>query len=182
MRTKTDVVVQIWRNPGMSQSLIAQLASVLFSSKELETATAKLETGRDATIGIPLSARPLLVAAAYAANPRPVLVVVSGEEAAYLFARDLSVWLGNEAVLQLPLKTDIPWRDEARVSKHIQEVGQRARAICALASGEARVVVASARALLRCVPPLVEGVRGTVEGKGSRGTGLVLPLSKRGST
>jgi transcription-repair coupling factor (superfamily II helicase) len=133
--------------------LIASLAETLFSSKALEAAAAKLETGRDAVIGVPLSARPLLLAAAYVRDPRPLLVIVSGEDAAYLFARDLAALLGNETVLQLPLRTDFPWKDQPRESTHIQQVGQRARAIDALATGRPLVVVASARALLRCVPP-----------------------------
>ena len=114
---------------------------------------AKLETGRDAVVAVPLSARPFFLAAAFALNPRPILVVVSGEEAAYLFARDLAAWLGNSSVLQLPLRTDLPWKDQPRESRHIQQVGQRAQAIHALATGQPRVVVTSARALLRYVPP-----------------------------
>ena len=137
----------------MPHMLIAPLAEALFSSKALEAAAAKFETGRDAVIGVPLSARPLLLAAAYVRDPRPLLVIVSGEDAAYLFARDLAALLGNEAVLQMPLRTDFPWKDQPREPMHVQQVGQRARAIDALAAGCPLVVVASARALLRCVPP-----------------------------
>jgi transcription-repair coupling factor (superfamily II helicase) len=134
-------------------ALIARLAEVLFAGKELEGVSARLETGRDAVVAVPLSARALLVAAAFVRHPRPTLVVVSGEEAAYLFARDLAVWLGNERVLALPLRTNLPWKDQPQESQHVQQVGQRARAIDALATGKPQVVVASARALLRCVPP-----------------------------
>jgi transcription-repair coupling factor (superfamily II helicase) len=139
--------------PHTSPTLIAQLAEALFTSRALEGAAAKLETGRDATIAVPLSARPLLVAAAFARRPRPTLVVISGEEAAYLFGRDLAVWLGNEQVLSLPMRTDLPWKDQPRETAHTQQVGQRAWAIDALATGKPCVVVASARSLLRCVPP-----------------------------
>ncbi|MCL1846436.1 MAG: transcription-repair coupling factor [Coriobacteriia bacterium] len=145
--------------------LIQRLAEALFACKALDTLAAKLETGRDVVIGVPLSARPFLLAATYAKDPRPILVVVSGEEAAYLFARDLAVWLGNDAVMQLPLRTDLPWRDLPREFKHVQQVGQRARAIQSLAEGEPGVVVASARSLLRLVPPPV--TRGTDVTKGT---------------
>jgi transcription-repair coupling factor (superfamily II helicase) len=127
---------------------------MLFASKALQGVAAMLETGRDAVVAVPLSARPLLLAAAFAHRPRPLLVVVSGEEAAYLFARDIAVWLGNERVLALPLRTDLPWKDQAREPQHVQQVGQRAQAIDALATGRPCVVVASARSLLRCVPPV----------------------------
>jgi transcription-repair coupling factor (superfamily II helicase) len=155
----------------MAHTLIAPLAEMLFAGKALEGVAARLETGRDATIAVPLSARPLFVAAAFARRPRPMLVVVAGEDAAYLFARDIAAWLGNEQVLTLPLRTDLPWKDQAREPQHVQQAGRRARAINALATGEPRVVVASARSLLRCVPPPPAEINGTkgdrTEGDGS---------------
>ncbi|MDR3316309.1 MAG: transcription-repair coupling factor [Coriobacteriales bacterium] len=137
----------------MTQSLAQQLAVRLFSTGALSRVADKLSGGEDAVVAVPLSARPLLVAAAFARDPRPTLVVISGEEAAYLFARDLAVWLGNELVLRLPLRTDLPWLDHPREQQHYQQTGQRTSAIAALSRGERRVVVASARALMRCVPP-----------------------------
>jgi transcription-repair coupling factor (superfamily II helicase) len=79
-----------------------------------------------------------------------MVVVVSGEEAVERFARELSGYLGGEAVLTLPLRQDLPWSDRPAQAR---QIGQRARAIHALAAGESKVVVTSARALLRCVPP-----------------------------
>jgi transcription-repair coupling factor (superfamily II helicase) len=137
----------------MSTPLIHQLAARLFAAKTLEGLAAKLETGRDATVAVPLTARPLLVAAAFAARPRTTLVIVSGEDAAYLFSRDLAIWLGNDSVLHLPLRTHRPWSDAARDTEDTQQVGQRARALWALTSSQPLVVVASARALLRRIPP-----------------------------
>jgi transcription-repair coupling factor (superfamily II helicase) len=133
--------------------LIASLAELLFTSAALESAAAKLETGRDATVAVPLSARPLFVAAAFARRPCPTLVVVSGEDAAAVFARDLAVWLGTEQVLPLPMRTDLPWKEQPHEAAQVQQAGRRARAIDALATGRPVVVVTSARSLLRCVPP-----------------------------
>ena len=157
--------------------MISHLSQALFSSKALETTAAKLETGRDVVIGVPLSARPFLLAATFVKGPCPMLVVVSGEEAAYLFARDLAAWLGNDSVLQLPMRTDLPWKDQPREFKHVQQVGQRARAIESLATGEARIVVASTRSLLRLIPPLPKegGGAGETGSAGSR-AGLFAPL------
>jgi transcription-repair coupling factor (superfamily II helicase) len=138
---------------SQTHALIEQLAERLFAGKELQGAAAKLETGRDAVIAAPPSVRALLLAGVFAQRPRPMLVVFPGEDAAYLFARDVAVWLGNEQVLTFPLKTDIPWRDTPYGPTQVQQTGQRSRAIDALATGKPCVVVASARSLLRCVPP-----------------------------
>lgn len=104
----------------------------------------------DATLGVPQSARPLVVASVFAADPRPTMVVVSGEEAAQRFARAISAYLGRQNVHVLPQRPDVPWQD-ATPSPAV--VGRRCRAIHALDAGDKCVVVASARALLRCVPP-----------------------------
>jgi transcription-repair coupling factor (superfamily II helicase) len=136
----------------LTSCLITALAEALFASA-LKEAAARLDAGHDAVVAVPLSARPLLVAAAFARRPQPTLVVLSGEEAASVFARDLAVWLGNERVLTLPMRTDLPWKEQAHEATFIQQAGRRARSINALAVGEPRIVVASARSLLRCVPP-----------------------------
>src|SRR5665648_1005751 len=89
--------------------------------------------------------------AALAANRQtPVLVVVSGEDAAERFARQGEAYLVRERVLRLPLRADMPWDDAA---PDLEVVGRRARALHALARSQPVVVVASARALLRQVPP-----------------------------
>ncbi|MDR3053306.1 MAG: transcription-repair coupling factor [Coriobacteriales bacterium] len=115
----------------------------------------RLQDARDATIAVPLSARPLLVAALYALEPRSTIVVLAGEDAARHFARDLATYLGAAQVLRLPLRTDSPWSDAPRPT---QQIGERARAIDALANEHPVIVVASARALMRCVPPTQVGL------------------------
>ena len=62
--------------------LIEQLQKKLFACEAMAPAVAKLDAGEDAGVAVVASVRPLLIAAAYARRPRPILVVVSGEEAA----------------------------------------------------------------------------------------------------
>jgi transcription-repair coupling factor (superfamily II helicase) len=94
--------------------------------------------------------RPVLTAAAFAAAPRPTLVVVAGEEAAERYARQAGAYLGPGAVLRFPERRDAPWSDEA---PDVAAVGARARALHALSSGSEVVVVASTRGLVRALPP-----------------------------
>ncbi len=137
----------------MPHTLIKELSDALFSSAVLKNASEKFDLGHDVIVGVPMSARPFFVASAFSKRPRATLVVVSGEEAAYLFTRDLAAWLGNDAVMQMPLRSDLPWKDLSRDANHVHQAGNRARAINALATGEPVIVVTSARALIRCVPP-----------------------------
>ena len=95
-------------------------------------------------------ARPLIVASVFARNPRPTLVVVAGEDAADRMAVALSAYLGRDVVERYPERKDLPWSDKAPDGAVI---GARCHAVARLAAGEECVVVASARALVRCVPP-----------------------------
>ncbi len=65
--------------------LIDMLSASLAKSGALDDAWAKLDSGQDATVGVASSARPFLVAARFAADPRATLVVAAGEEAAGYF-------------------------------------------------------------------------------------------------
>ena len=134
--------------------LIDQLQRKLLECPALAPATAKLEAGEDASIGLVASVRPFLVACAFARRPRPTLVVVSGEEAAERFANGVASFIGCEQVLVLPERRDLPWSDAAVDYKAL---GQRTRAIGLLAAGRPVVVCASARALLRRVAPAGSG-------------------------
>ena len=134
--------------------LINRVSRQLLSAPELEPALRELRAGNDATIAVSQSARPLLLASIWAANPRPCLFVVSGEEAADRAAKALQAWLGMDVVCRYPDRTDLPWKTDAPDDAVI---GARAEAIGRLASGEPCVVVASARSLLRRVPPVGSG-------------------------
>ena len=169
--------------------LLATLSQILFASKPLKTVVERLEAGEDATVGIPFSARPFFVASTFAKEPRPTLVILAGEEAAYLFARDVAAWLSNDAVRRFPERRDYPWSEQPLTQEDINRIGQRARAIDALTNGKPCVVVASVRALLRAVPPRSSGafaplefVSGRELGAGSLGTGQTPPGFETGQT
>ncbi len=109
-----------------------------------------LHQGADAAIATPGLIRPLAVAALFARSPRPVLVVVAGEEASERFARQSIALLGRERVLHFPERKDPPW---SQLAPEVELAGRRARALHALSTGREVVVVTSARALLRALPP-----------------------------
>ena len=133
---------------------INRVSKQLLSAPELAPLLSSLRQGEDATLGIAQSARPLMVAALWAEDPRPCLLVVSGEEAADRTARALSAWLGADVVCRYPERRDWPW---AATAPDDAVVGARVRAIARLAAGERCLVVASARSLLRRVPPVGSG-------------------------
>lgn len=121
------------------------------AAPEFKPLLQELSTQHDATLAVAQSARPLIVAALWAQNPRPCLFVVPGEEAADLAARSLAAWLGQEQVLRYPERRDYPWSDKTPDQALI---GARCQAVATLAAGQRAVVVTSAHALLRRVPPV----------------------------
>ena len=134
--------------------LIDRVSRQLTAAPELAPLVRELDAGRDASLSVAQSARPLVLAALWARNPRPCLLVVSGEEAADRTARALAAWLGQDVVGRYPERRDRPWADTAPDDA---VVGARCRAVARLAAGERCVIVASAHALLRRVPPVGSG-------------------------
>jgi transcription-repair coupling factor (superfamily II helicase) len=94
--------------------------------------------------------RPPVVASLYRSEPRPMLVVIAGEESAERFWRQLASLLGQERVLRMPDRTDLPWADAA---PDLQDVSARARALYSLDKNRPVIVVTSGRAMMRTVPP-----------------------------
>ena len=130
--------------------LIHRIAAQLATAAEFRDIERALRLGQDATLGVAQSARPLMVAALYARDPRPTVVVVAGEEAADRMAQALASYVGLDQVERIPLRKDLPWSDK---SPDHAAVGARCRAFARLAAGEPCLAVCSARALLRAVPP-----------------------------
>ena len=130
--------------------LIHRIAAQLYTADALQTIEAALADGQDATLAVSQSGRTLMLAAQFARTPRPMVYIVSGEEAADRAARSLAAYLGLERVARFPERTDYPWKD-TRPDDAV--VAARCAAIGRIANGEACIMVASARALLRCVPP-----------------------------
>ncbi len=129
---------------------IDRVAKQLLAAPELADLLGELDSGADTSLSVAQSARPLVIASLFARNPRPCLMIVSGEEMADRTARTLAAWLGMDAVCRYPERRDLPWAD---VAADDAVIGARCRAIERLATGDPCIVVASARALMRQVPP-----------------------------
>lgn len=130
--------------------LIHRLAHQLKTSPDYAQIHNLLMAGSDATLGVAQSARPFIVAANFAFNPRPTVVVVAGEDASERFAQTLSAYVGRERVVRFPEREDIPWSDK-EPDAHL--IGKRCEALSRLSTGESCICVMSARALVRTVPP-----------------------------
>ena len=135
--------------------LINQLTHIMERTGAVEAFWEKLDCGSDAALGVAGSARPFLVAARFSHFPQPTLVIVAGEDAAATFARNVAAYLGEECVLRFPERTDYPFTPKA---PDVRAIAKRMEAAEALRSGRACVVVASARALVKRLPPAKERV------------------------
>ncbi|MCL2808236.1 MAG: transcription-repair coupling factor [Coriobacteriia bacterium] len=133
----------------MQQVFLDSISRQLLGSRAMEDFLERLEAGADTNLAVPLSARVMVTAAVYAHKPRPMMVCLAGEEAAARFAHNLGEWLGAGTVLSLPLRSDVPW---VATEPDAALVGARVEALLALQRGESKVVVTSARALLRLLP------------------------------
>ena len=131
--------------------LIHRIAAQLYTAEGPQTIEAALDAGKDATLAVSQSGRTLMLAAQFARRPRPCVYVVSGEEAADRAARALAAYLGLEHVVRYPERRDYPWSAKAAPDDAV--IAQRCATLGCIARGEAVIMVASARALLRCVPP-----------------------------
>ncbi|RVU98189.1 transcription-repair coupling factor [Coriobacteriales bacterium OH1046] len=134
--------------------IINRVADQLLGIPELSPLMRALDAGEDASLSIAQSARQLMLAALWARNSRPTVMIVSGEEAADRAARALAAWLGPQNVNRFPERRDRPWSE---AEPDDAAIAARCRALSRLAAGEGCVVVASARALLRRVPPVGSG-------------------------
>ena len=139
----------------MAFMLIESLTYAIEKSGALDTFWGKLDVGEDAALGVASSARPFMVAARYAHKPQPTLVIVAGEDAAVAFARNVAAYLGDERVFRFCERADMPFNAKACDPR---AVARRLEAANVLAQGRDGVVVASARALLRMLPPPDAGV------------------------
>ena len=130
--------------------LVNRLVASLRQSSAYADSSDLIAQGRDVSLAVPGLVRPLLAAALYTEHPRPMLVAIAGEQAAERFARQLTSYLEPGRVLHFAERREPPWSD---TPPDLETVGARARALHALSSGREVIVVASARALLRALPP-----------------------------
>ena len=131
--------------------LIHRIAAQLYTAEALQTVEAGLDSGEDVTLAVSQSGRTLMAAAQFARRPRPTVYIVSGEDAADRAARSLAAYVGLAHVCRFPERKDYPWREQAPDDA---VVAQRCEALGRIVRGDNCIMVASARALLRCVPPV----------------------------
>lgn len=128
---------------------IDRVAKQIFRTEQIRPFMRPFDAGDDCVLSLSQSARTLMCAALFVKNPRPLLFVQSGEEAAKKTARTLAAWLGQHYVLHYPELTVLPW---SKKEASFAEVGARTQAVLALHEKKPICVVTSARALLRRVP------------------------------
>ena len=131
--------------------LIHRIAAQLYTAEALQTVEAGLDSGEDVTLAVSQSGRTLMAAAQFARRPRPTVYIVSGEDAADRAARSLAAYVGLAHVCRFPERKDYPWREQ---TPDDAVVAQRCEALGRIVRGDNCIMVASARALLRCVPPV----------------------------
>lgn len=130
--------------------LIDLLTTTLEKSGALDFFWEKLAANEDATLGVASSARPFFVAAQFARRPQTTVVIVAGEKGADAFARSLEVHVGEENVVRFYERSDNLF---ALKPSNPQHVAGRMQALWTLTEKQPRIIVASARALLKKLPP-----------------------------
>ncbi len=131
--------------------LIHRIAAQLKRAEGFATVADALARGDDATLAVAQSGRTLMAAAQFALDPRPTVYIVSGEDAADRAARTLAGYVGLEHVARYPERRDYPWSSKAVPDEAV--IASRCAALARISAGEPCIMVASARSLLRCVPP-----------------------------
>ena len=140
--------------------LMDPVISALKCSRDASELFSLLDSGSDASFAMPPSVRSLMLAVIFRRSPRPMLVVISGEEAAKRLAMGLRLYLGRDTVLRFPIEDSYPWSGK-NVSGKV--AGARLHALSALHKGQPKVVVASTRSLMRLYPPVGKTVLGPLE-------------------
>lgn len=130
--------------------IIRAISNHLLQTKDISDVWRSLIGGKDATLRVSQSARTLIVASIWAKIPRACLYVVAGEEAAALQVRALQGLLGADKVYHFCERRDVPWSERLEDAETIYA---RTRALYQLQQNEPCIVVASARALMRRLPP-----------------------------
>ena len=121
--------------------LIHRIAAQLYTAEGPRVIEEALDAGKDATLAVSQSGRVLMLAAQFARRPRPVVYIVSGEDAAERAARGLAAYVGIEHVARFPEREDYPWvdkqPDDAVVAMRcaaLERLGYAPEDFCALAS------------------------------------------------
>lgn len=116
--------------------MINEISNILKNTKELESYYKNLTEGKDASIAVVSSARPLVVATDFCSFKKPMLVVVPGDKNAKVFASELRKLLGPQDIVE--------YRQDL---SH----GKRMLALNTLKNGKKQIVVANASTALQKV-------------------------------
>ena len=131
--------------------VLTQNTSELFHAPDTASIRGLLEGGQLPALfsGLPAAARAHLAAVLHEETHQPVVVICPDESAAEIFARDLSHLLGQP--VPVLAARDYTFYTALSVSRQTEQ--RRLFALCALASGEARILVATVSGLLqRAIP------------------------------
>ena len=109
--------------------MINEISNILKNTKELESYYKNLTEGKDASIAVVSSARPLVVATDFCSFKKPMLVVVPGDKNAKVFASELRKLVGPQDIVE--------YRQDL---SH----GKRMLALNTLKNGKKQIVVANA--------------------------------------
>lgn len=140
--------------------LIDALSKAMRKSGALDVVEEKFAQDGDAALGLASSARPFVTAVWHVLHPATMLVVVPGDDTAEAFTRTLRAYLGDEEVLAFPQRADFPF---APRKPNLADVALRMQAAWSLKSDSGRVVVASAAAMVRALPPADADVCAPIE-------------------
>jgi transcription-repair coupling factor (superfamily II helicase) len=133
-----------------------------------EPALAQVLGRTSATMAVPEATRALVTAGlARLSSRRPLVLAVPTSTEAERLARDLAVYLGEEAVELFPAWETLPFE---RVSPAVETMGRRLRVLWRLRKPERvpEVIVASVRALVQRLGPHVEDLEPTTITPGQR--------------
>lgn len=130
--------------------LINRLSQQLKTAESYRTILSLLAKGGDASLSVAQSARAFILAAVFSEHPRPMVLLVPGEETAKRFVAQLQSYLGRDAVLHFASRENYPWESDA---SDAQQVAKRIIALEALVKGEQKIMVCSSAALLRLTAP-----------------------------
>lgn len=120
--------------------MISHISKILHKSKELKKYYSLADCGKNASLAVATSARPLIVASDFTHRNKSILVIVAGDKNARAFANELRIFLDITQVVEY--KNNLFGDDE-------KFNGSVFYALSILKQAKQKIVVASASSILR---------------------------------
>ena len=114
---------------------------------------AKVIGGENASLNVPSTARPLFMSLIWRYLDKGCFVITAGEDNAHKLTRQISNFVGIDNVIEMP-DYNCRYTDDIPIDPQI--AARRALCLQSLLSGENKIIVASARAVMRLAPDPVE--------------------------